>query len=172
MLLLGFAGAFRRSELVGLTVADVAFTPDGIEINLRRSKTDQEARGRIAAIPFSSSRKVCPVRALQAWLVKANITEGPLFREVDRHGRVQKNPLTGRSVARIVKRGAVAAGLDGASYSGHSLRAGFVSAAKIRGKNEAAIMRQTGHKSLAMLRKYDRRAELWRDDHAGLGLLD
>lgn len=171
LLLVGFSGAFRRSELVALTVGDVAFTADGLEVTLRRSKTDQEARGRLVAIPYSGAPDLCPVRALKTWLEAAGIVEGPLFREVTRHGRVESAPLTGRSLSRIVKRAAGAAGLEAATFSGHSLRAGFVTQAKIKGRAEDAIMRQTGHRSVAMVRKYDRRANLWRDN-AAAGLLD
>jgi integrase len=171
LLLVGFAGAFRRSELVALTVSDATFTPDGLELRIRRSKTDQEGRGRLVAIPYSGTPDLCPVRALRAWLEASAIAEGPLFREVTRHGHVATAPLTGRSLSRIVKRAATAAGLDASRFSGHSLRAGFVTQAKLKGKAEDAIMRQTGHRSVAMVRKYDRRAELWRDN-AAAGLLD
>lgn len=171
LLLVGFAGAFRRSELVGLTVADVAFQTEGLAVTLRRSKTDQEGAGRVVALPYSATHDACPVRALKAWLEAANITAGPLFREVSRHGFVAPDALTGRSVARIVKRAAKAAGLAPALYSGHSLRAGFVTQAKMRGKDEAAIMRQTGHRSVMMVRRYERRAEMW-SSNAAAGLLD
>lgn len=171
LLLVGFSGAFRRSELVGLTVRDVTFTPEGLEVSLKRSKTDQEGRGRLVALPFSGAPALCPVRALRAWLEAAAITEGPLFREVTRHGQVEAAALSGRSLSRIVKRSAGAAGLDGSVFSGHSLRAGFVTQAKLKRKDEASIMRQTGHRSVAMVRKYDRRADLWRDN-AAAGLLD
>lgn len=171
LLLVGFAGAFRRSELVGLELRDVAFTTAGLEVNLRRSKTDQEGRGRLVALPYSSSPEVCPVRALRAWLDSAGVLEGPVFREVTTHGQVGAVALTGRSLSRIVKRTAGKAGLDPKAFSGHSLRAGFVTQAKLRRKDEASIMRQTGHKSVAMVRRYDRRADLWRDN-AAAGLLD
>lgn len=171
LLLVGFSGAFRRSELVGLEIRDVVFTTDGVEVTLRRSKTDQEGRGRVVALPYSGSPEVCPVRALRSWLGAAAITEGPVFREVTRHGRVESAPLTGRSVSRIVKRSGISAGLEASSFSGHSLRAGFVTQAKLKRKDEASIMRQTGHRSVAMVRKYDRRADLWRDN-AAAGLLD
>lgn len=171
LLLVGFSGAFRRSELVGLELADVAFTTDGVEVTLRRSKTDQEGRGRLVAIPYSGTPEACPVRALRAWLEAAGVTTGPVFREVTRHGQVAASALTGRSLSRIVKRAATVAGLEPSAFSGHSLRAGFVTQAKLKRKDEASIMRQTGHRSVAMVRKYDRRADLWRDN-AAAGLLD
>lgn len=171
LLLVGFSGAFRRSELVGLEIRDVAFTADGLEITLRRSKTDQEGRGRLVALPFSGSPEMCPVRALRAWLDVASITAGPIFREVTRYAHVEDAALSGRSLSRLVKKAAEAAGLDPSVFSGHSLRAGFVTQAKLKRKDEASIMRQTGHRSVAMVRKYDRRADLWRDN-AAAGLLD
>lgn len=169
LLLVGFAGAFRRSELVGLDVRDLEFSPEGVTIALRKSKTDQEGRGRLVALPRSTA--LCPAKALRAWLDAAAINTGPVFREVDRHGRVGTEALSGRSVARLVKRAGAAAGFEAQDFSGHSLRAGFVTQAKLKSKDEAAIMRQTGHRSAAMLRKYDRRADLWRDN-AAAGLLD
>ena len=171
ILLVGFSGAFRRSELVGLELRDVAINDNGVEINLRRSKTDQEGRGRLVALPFSGSPEVCPVRALKAWLEASSLTSGPVFREVTRHGKVGVAALSGRSLSRLVKRAAATAGLEPKAFSGHSLRAGFVTQAKLKRKDDASIMRQTGHKSVAMLHKYDRRADLWRDN-AAAGLLD
>lgn len=171
LLLCGFAGAFRRSELVGLSVGDVSFTSEGLEVTVRRSKTDQEGRGSLKALPYSGTPDVCPVRALKAWMEAAGVGEGAIFREVTRHGQVGTAALTGRSLSTIVKRAATAAGLEADRFSGHSLRAGFVTQAKVARKDEAAIMRQTGHRSVAMVRKYDRRADMWRDN-AAAGLLD
>lgn len=128
LLLLGFAGAFRRSELVGLDVDDILFTDDGATVTLRRSKTDQESAGRKIGIPFGSQPHTCPVRALRAWLSATGIIAGPLFRSVNRHGQLQPDRLSAQSVALIVKRCAKAVGLDPANYAGHSLRAGLATA--------------------------------------------
>ncbi len=166
MLLLGFAGAFRRSELVSLDVADVAFTREGMVITLRRSKTDQEGAGYKKGIPFGSNFLTCPVRALQDWLRAAAISDGPLFRPVNRHGQLLTGRLSDRGVARMVKRTAAAAGLDPANYSGHSLRAGLATAAAMNGVSERAIMGQTGHRSVAMVRRYIRDANLFRENAA------
>lgn len=168
LLLVGWAGAFRRSELVGLEVGDLRFVDEGLEVHLRRSKTDQEGAGRVVAIPRGSG-DACPVRALRAWLDAAGVGEGLVFREVTRHGRVGAS-LSDRSVARIVKRACVAAGLEPERYSGHSLRAGLATAAAKAGKGTRAIMKQTGHRSEAMVRKYVRDADLW-TDNAAAGLL-
>ena len=171
ILLLGFAGGFRRSELVALTVADVAFCDEGMRVTLRRSKTDQVGEGRVIGVPVGSNPKLCPVRALRRWLGDAGIVEGPLFRGVDRHGNVAASALTPQVVAKIVKRHCDAAGLDAAKFAGHSLRAGLATQAAINGASERSIMKQTGHKSAAMVRRYIRDGELFLDNAAGrLGL--
>lgn len=170
VLLVGFAGAFRRSELVALTVADVAFSARGLEVTIRRSKTDQEGAGRTVAIPFGSSADACPVRALRAWLEVAGIAAGPVFRSVDRGGRVSAGALSDRSVANIVKEAAELAGCDAAMFSGHSLRAGLATSAALAGRSDRSIMAQTGHRSRAMVDRYVRAADMWREN-AAAGLL-
>jgi integrase len=171
LILLGFAGAFRRSELVGLAVEDCAFSKDGLTITPRRSKTDQDGLGRKVGIPFGSNPETCPVRVLQAWIEEAAIVAGPLFRSINRHGRVQAGHLAAIDVARIVKKLAVRAGLDPAKYAGHSLRAGHATAAAIAGASERSIMSQTGHRSVQMVRRYIREGSLFRENSAGkLGL--
>lgn len=171
LLLVGFAGAFRRSELVGLDVADVEFTADGLVVTLRRSKTDQEGAGRKVGIPYGSDPSTCPVRALRAWLDAAGIVSGPLFRPVNRHGQVGARRLSDKAVALIVKRAAAAAGFDPSRFAGHSLRAGLATAASAAGKSERAIMEQTGHRSVTMVRRYIRDGSLFRENAAaGIGL--
>ena len=163
LLLVGFAGAFRRAELVALEVEDLRFGPAGVTVRVRRAKTDQEGRGRDLGLPFGSQPAHCPVRTLQRWLTLASIGSGPVFRSVDRHGNV-RGALSGRDVARIVKRTAVAAGLDPRPLSGHSLRAGLATSAAHAGKSVHAIMKTTGHRSVAMVHKYIREADLFRDN--------
>ena len=171
LILLGFAGAFRRSELVGLNVEDCAFGKDGLTITLRRSKTDQEGAGRKVGIPYGANPETCPVRIVQAWLELAGVTTGPLFRSINRHGRVQPGRLSGADVARIIKKLVRRAGLDPAKYAGHSLRAGHATAAAIAGASEKSIMAQTGHRSAQMVRRYIRDGSLFRENSAGkLGL--
>jgi integrase len=165
LLLLGFA--FRRSELVALNHADLEFSSRGLVVTLRRSKTDQEGHGRKVAIPYGSTFETCPVRSLQAWLEVSGLTEGPLFRYVNRHGQLQPGRLSGFAVSLVVKRYVPAAGLHAAKYSGQSLRAGFVTSAAIAGASERAIMNQTGHQSTKMVRRYIRDGNLWRDCAAG-----
>jgi site-specific recombinase XerD len=171
LLLLGFAGGFRRSELAALDIEDVLPTEDGLVVKLRRSKTDPEGKGRDVGIPYGSTPSTCPVRSLGVWKAAAGISEGALFRGVDRHGHLGVVRLHKDSVALVVKRAAEAAGLDPTQYAGHSLRAGLATQAYLNGAGELAIMRQTGHRSLAMVRRYIRDGSLFRDNPAGkLGL--
>jgi integrase len=170
VLLLGFAGAFRRSELVALDVADIEDVPEGLLITIRRSKTDQEGQGRKVAIPRGEI--ACPVAALKAWLEAAGITEGAVFRRVfnKRNQRVSAARLGACNVAAIVKVAARKLGLDPIAFAGHSLRAGFVTSAVKRGANLLKITDVTGHRSLEMLKTYSRDAEAF-VGHAGAGLL-
>ena len=159
LLLLGFAGAFRRSELVALTMADITAHVNGLELVIRRSKTDQEGEGRTVFIPLAKSEERCPVKALQRWLEMAGIGAGPLFRPVNRHDTVTSDlALTPQSVALIVKSAVAGSkGIDAAkNVSGHSLRAGFVTESATQGLQTSAIMGQTGHKSMEMVFRYIR----------------
>ncbi len=142
LLLLGFSGAFRRSELVALNVEDIEETREGLVITIRHSKTDQEGRGRRIALPYGSRYETCPVRTYKLWLEKSNITSGPVFRRMDKAHRIYPEPLSDRAVARIVKMAAERAGLDATQYAGHSLRAGFATSAARGGASERAIMDQ------------------------------
>jgi site-specific recombinase XerD len=166
MLLAGFAGGFRRSELAALRVENVETTPDGLIVRLGRSKTDQEGQGRPVALPYGSDQETCPVRALRAWLEQAGITSGPLFRALDRFGVVSDKALHPDSVGYLVKRAAGRAGFETAEYAGHSLRAGLATQAAMNGASELAIMKQTGHRSLDTVRKYIREGSLFRDNAA------
>jgi site-specific recombinase XerD len=171
LILLGFAGAFRRSELVGLDAEDCAFGKDGFTVTLRRSKTDQESAGRKVGIPYGSNPETCPVRTIQAWIEMTAISVGPLFRSINRHGQVLTTRLAPIDVARVVKKLALRAGLDPSKYAGHSLRAGHATAAAIAGASERSIMNQTGHRSVQMVRRYIRDGSLFRENSAGkLGL--
>ena len=163
LLLTGFAGAFRRSELVALQVTDIQFVTEGAVIRIKRSKTDQTGCGRSIAIPYARG-KTCSVTAIQAWLKQSEITDGCLFRRVDRHGNVMDVGITGQTVAIVVKERALAAGLDAAQYSGHSLRAGLATSAAKAGVASWKIRQQTGHKSDAMLNRYIRDSQMFVDN--------
>lgn len=160
LLLIGFAGGFRRSELVGLNVEDIEAVRQGLIVTVTRSKTDQTGEGRRIGIPFARGAH-CPVLALEAWLKLAGIDEGPLFRPVTRHGEVKGTRLSTEAVSRTVKQYAGAIGIDPTHYSGHSLRAGLATSAAQAGVSTIAIRQQTGHKSDAMLNRYVRGGELF-----------
>jgi integrase len=169
--LLGFAGAFRRSELVSFDVEDCGFGRDGLTVTLRKSKTDQTGVGRKIGIPYGSNPDTCPVRVLHEWLDQADISTGPLFRSINRHRQVQAGRLGGLDVARVLKKLARRAGLDAAKFAGHSLRAGHATSAAMAGASERSIMVQTGHRSVQMVRRYIRDGSLFRENSAGkLGL--
>ena len=167
LILLGFAGAFRRSELVALTVEDLAFEPEGMRVRVRRSKSDQEGKGHEVAILRGT--KLRPVAAVQDWLQAAAITAGPVFRRIDRHGKV-RDGLTPQTVALVVKRYADAAGLDPAAFAGHSLRAGFLTSAAEAGADVLRMMEVSRHKRVETVQGYVRRANAFKG-HAGAGFL-
>ncbi len=185
LLVLGFYGALRRSELVGLDVGDVEVDDQGLVVTLRRSKTDQDGAGRRIAMLHTGAADACPAEVYLAWLAALDAAlaeqhphlEGdrrqvqehsqvhtPVFRPVNRHGSPAPQRLTDKAVARVVQRTALAAGLGDLDLAGHSLRAGFATSAAAVGKSERAIMKQTGHKSLPMVRRYIREGSLFRDN--------
>ena len=155
LLLVGFAGAFRRSELVAIHVAHVTQIDNGMEIFLPHSKTDQERAGRTVFIAYASGNR-CPVRALTLWLEMADIKDGFVFRAVTRHDRVARTGLSAQSVALVVKASVKRVGADAEKVSGHSLRAGYCTQAAIAGLQPWQIREQTGHKSDVTLAKYIR----------------
>jgi integrase len=157
LLLVGWAGAFRRSELVGFDLSDVSVVRAGAVLELRRSKTDQEGRGRAVPIPRGRNG-LCPVRALERWIRARGSWPGPLFTRVHALAGVQRARLSGQGVARVVQGCAGAAGLDPGRYGGHSLRAGLVTAAHEAGRSDLAIMQTTGHRSVQTLSHYVRKS--------------
>lgn len=168
LLLIGFAAALRRSELVALQVSDLERSPEGIVIHIARSKTDQEGAGH--TVPVPSGSKLKPVQALEAWLAGAAIVSGPVFRPIAKGGRVGLVALTDRSVAQIVKDRAAEAGFDASLFAGHSLRAGFVTSALEAGADLLKVMDITRHTQVDTLKGYDRRAQAFKN-HAGKGFL-
>lgn len=176
LLALGFAGAFRRSELVALDVADLVEDPEGLRVRVRRSKTDQEGRGLEKAIPHG--RFIRPAALVREWLDAAGIVEGPVFRPVSRSGNVRSpNPgtakpprLTTQTVADIIKRYCTAAGLDASTFGADSLRAGYITTAAERGADLARIMDQSGHRDPRTVVGYIRRANAFKG-HSGSGFL-
>lgn len=171
LLLIGFAGALRRSELVALDVPDVVETAEGLTVFIGRSKTDQEGEGYEIALLRGSAPDTCPVRALAAWREASGISEGAWFRSVNRHGYMSPRRLTDRSVALIVKRCALGAGLEPGNYAGHSLRSGMITTAAEAGEHERKIMDHSRHKSVKVMRGYIRKGRLYKDTPTGaLGL--
>jgi integrase len=174
LFLVGFAGALRRSELVGLDVEHVTWTDDGMKLLIERSKTDAEGEGAEIAIPRGRSPETCPVTALQQWLTAAGISAGPLFRKVNRGGGVETARLVPDAVRQILLKRAAKAGLKGTlaePVSPHGLRAGFVTTAYRNDVPDEEIMGHTRHRSLTTMRSYVRRAKLSQSSPAGkLGL--
>ena len=171
LLLLGFAGGFRRSELVALLRKDLKFVPEGLEVHVTRSKTDQERKGFLKVVAYGGDPVTCPVRAVKDWVELSGVTRGPVFRPINRHGKLGPNALTDHAVAIIIKRTARKAGLKAPNLSGHSLRAGFVTEAAKNGADYPAIMDQTGHESLNTVHGYNRRKKKWeKPASAKLGL--
>jgi integrase len=170
ILLVGFASAMRRSELVALNISDLEWTAEGVLLHIRRSKTDQEGLGQSVAVPKGAT--ACPVAALGAWIDAAGIVEGAVFRRIfnKRAQRVTDQRLHGRAIAAIVKKGAARLGFDVSAFGAHSLRSGLVTSAVKRGVSLLKICDQTRHKSIEMLRVYCRDAELF-VGNAAAGLL-
>lgn len=171
LLLIGFAGGLRRSELAALQWNEVNWHGKGITLSIPRSKTDQEGVGREVEIPLGVHILTCPVRALENWLKISGVKKGCVFRRVGRHGNIgsalDKDSI-GRIVKRLVRSAKIAHPED---YGGHSLRAGFVTEASANGATDRQIMKQTGHKSIIMVHRYAREDQKDRQAAAGrLGL--
>ncbi len=166
LLLIGWAGGFRSSELIGLDLPDIEEVREGLVLHLRRSKTDQAGQGRNIGIPLGRTRH-CPVAALSAWLGVLNKDEGPIYRPVDRHGNVQPDRLRSDAVSTILRNRLANAGIDPEGYSGHSLRAGLATSAIKAGVPTYKVRAQTGHASDLMLSRYVRDAGLFDGNAAG-----
>lgn len=166
ILLLGFASALRRRELVSLNLNNLALAPEGLVVTVNQSKTDQTHQGRRIGIPYGAHEATCPVRAVLRWIDEARLSDGPLFRGITKHGAVQRTQLTDQVVARIVKRYTKAIGKYAGRFSAHSLRAGFITSAAIAGVQEREIQDQSGHHSVTVLRRYIRDACIFRHNAA------
>ena len=153
LILVGWAGAFRRSELVAVNVGHVRLNGE-LKITLPKSKTDQEGAGMVKVIPVLDDKTLCPVTALREWLDAAEVKSGAIFRQIDRWGNLRARRLTAQSVAAIVKAAAERAGIDPRQFAGHSLRSGFITTAASAGVESRDIMAVTGHKSEAVMRGY------------------
>src|SRR6056300_1408678 len=152
LLLIGFSGGFRRSELVDIEYEDIEFVSEGVKIFVKRSKTDQSGEGMTKAIPYFDNINFCPIKALNKWVVEAEIKEGKIFN------------ISDKSVALIIKKYANYAGLDSNRYAGHSLRSGFATSTAESGAEERNIIAMTGHKSTEMVRRYIKEANLFKNN--------
>ena len=152
LILIGFAGGFRRSELVAILFEDIDFVPEGVKIFIKRSKTDQSGEGMTKGIPYFSNQNYCPVISLKNWLEKSEIKSGKIF------------DMSDKSVALTVKKYTAIAGLDSNKYSGHSLRSGFATSVAELGAEERSIMAMTGHKTTQMVRRYIQEANLFKNN--------
>ena len=152
LILIGFAGGFRRSELVAILYEDVDFVPEGVKIFVKRSKTDQSGEGMTKGIPYFSNPNYCPVISLKNWIEKSEIKSGKIF------------DMSDKSVALTVKKYTAIAGLDSDKYSGHSLRSGFATSTAELGAEERSIMAMTGHKTTQMVRRYIQEANLFKNN--------
>jgi len=167
LLLIGWAGGFRSSELVGLDWSDVEEVREGLVLHLRRSKTDQMGQGRKIGVPLGRTRH-CPVAALAAWRKASSGDKGPILRPVDRHGHIQPDRLRADAVSTILRNRLTTAGIDREGYSGHSLRAGLATSAIKAGVPTYKVRAQTGHASDLMLSRYVRDAGMFDGNAAGV----
>ena len=164
IILIGFSGGFRRNELVSLDYDDLDFVPEGLKINIKRSKTDQFGEGSIKALPYFNNSQYCPVLSLKNWLNISKITSESLFRRFSKGSKLSKNRLTDQTVALLIKEYLKLAGINSKNYSGHSLRSGFATSAAESGVEERSIMAMTGHKSTEMVRRYIKEANLFKNN--------
>ena len=164
IILIGFSGGFRRNEIVSLNYDDLDFVPEGLKINIRRSKTDQFGEGSVKGLPYFDNSKYCPVISIQRWIEISNINSGPLFRRFTKGLNLSENRLTDQTVALIIKEYLELTGIDSKNYSGHSLRSGFATSAAESGVEERSIMAMTGHKSTEMVRRYIKEANLFKNN--------
>jgi len=164
IILIGFSGGFRRSEIVSLDFDDLDFVSEGVKINIKRSKTDQFGEGSIKALPYFDNSEYCPVLSIKKWTDISKIDSGPLFRRFTKGSNLSQNRLTDQTVALLIKEYLQLAGINSKNYSGHSLRSGFATTAAEAGAEERTIMAMTGHKSTEMVRRYIKDANLFKNN--------
>ena len=164
IILLGFAGGFRRIELISIDFEDLEFVSEGVKIFIRKSKTDQFGEGMLKGLPYFDNQKFCPVWHLQKWLEVSKIKSGPIFKRFSKGLILGKNRLTDQSVALFLKKYLLKAGIENQNYSGHSLRSGFATVSAESGADERSIMAMTGHKTTQMVRRYIKEANLFKNN--------
>ena len=164
LILIGFGGGFRRTELISIDHEDLDFVEEGVKITLKRSKTDQFGEGMIKGLPYFKNENYCPVINLKKWLKISKIKNGSIFRRFAKGSSLTKHRLTDQSVVLIIKDCLRLAGIENNNYSGHSLRSGFATVAAEAGADERSIMAMTGHKSTQMVRRYIREANIFKNN--------
>ncbi len=164
IILIGFGGGFRRTELISIDHEDLEFVPEGLKITLKKSKTDQYGEGMLKGLPYFSNENYCPVMNLKEWLDLSNINSGPIFRRFSKGSNITNNRLTDQSVVLLIKKYLNLAGIENSNYSGHSLRSGFATVAAESGADERSIMAMTGHKTTQMVRRYIKEANIFKNN--------
>ena len=164
IILIGFAGGFRRNEIVSLDYEDLDFVKEGLKISLKRSKTDQFGEGSVKGLPYFDNSEYCPVVSIRKWIKISKINSGPLFRRFNKGSKLSDNRLSDQTVALLIKYYLKIAGIENKNYSGHSLRSGFATSAAESGVEERSIMAMTGHKSTEMVRRYIKEANLFKNN--------
>ena len=164
IILIGFGGGFRRTELISIDYEDLEFVPEGLKITLRKSKTDQFGEGMIKGLPYFDDKNYCPVINLRKWLEISKIKSGPIFRRFSKGSNLTNNRLTDQSVVLLIKEYLRLAGIDNKNFAGHSLRSGFATVAADSGADERSIMAMTGHKTTQMVRRYIKEANLFKNN--------
>ena len=164
LILIGFGGGFRRTELISIDYEDLDFVEEGVKITLRRSKTDQFGEGLVKGLPYFTNEKYCPVTSLKNWINLSKIKTGPIFRRFAKGSILTNHRLTDQSVVLIIKDCLKLAGIENQNFSGHSLRSGFATVAAESGADERSIMAMTGHKTTQMVRRYIKEANIFKNN--------
>ncbi|MDA9725622.1 site-specific integrase [Candidatus Pelagibacter sp.] len=164
IILVGFSGGFRRTELISIDYEDLEFVPEGLKIAIRKSKTDQFGEGMIKGLPYFSNEKYCPVVNLKKWLELSKIKSGPIFKRFSKGSYLTEKRLTDQSVVLLMKEYLKLAGIENKNFAGHSLRSGFATVAAESGADERSIMAMTGHKTTQMVRRYIREANIFKNN--------
>ena len=164
IILVGFGGGFRRSELISIDYDDLEFVPEGVKITIKKSKTDQFGEGMVKGLPYFENKTYCPVLNLKKWLEISNIKSGPIFRRFSKGSLLTENRLSDQSVALLIKEYLNLVGIENKNFAGHSLRSGFATVAAENGADERSIMAMTGHKTTQMVRRYIREANIFKNN--------
>ena len=164
IILVGFGGGFRRTELISIDHEDLEFVTEGVKITIKRSKTDQFGEGMTKGLPYFANKTYCPVSHLKKWIEISNIKDGAIFRRFVKGSSLTSSRLTDQSVVLLIKRYLELAGIENKNYSGHSLRSGFATVSAESGADERSIMAMTGHKTTQMVRRYIKEANLFKNN--------